>query len=313
MEAYYQEVGRAGRDGEPAHGLMMYTPSDIALRRRLLERGAEEGPDPDPAIVDHKWNLFLELIRWAEGGSCRHDAILRYFGDEAETLHGCGQCDVCRSIGTESQYSDEEVALFVRKALSGVARVHGKFGLGLAVKLLRGNKDDRLARNRLDQVSTFGILKDHSEAWVTKLVRRCVTAGWVDFHGRERPVVYLTEDGKAVMSGTRPARLLLPAEDDPVRTARASSGTKRKEAAAELDDEASVVFEALRRHRMAQAKKDGVPPYVVASDRTLRDIALLRPRSLEELAMAHGIGPAKLDKHGEDFLAVVRGARSGVT
>ena len=98
-------------------------------------------------MVEHKWGLFLELIRWVEGGSCRHDAILRYFGDEAETLAGCGRCDVCRALEDEGEAGDpERVTLIVRKALSGVARVHGRFGLQTAVKLIQGEADERLER-----------------------------------------------------------------------------------------------------------------------------------------------------------------------
>ncbi len=94
---------------------------------------------PDPAVVEHKWGLFLELIRWVEGGSCRHDAILRYFGDEAETLAGCGRCDVCLALGDDRADLDAETAtLLVRKALSGVARVHERFGLQTVVKLVHG-------------------------------------------------------------------------------------------------------------------------------------------------------------------------------
>ena len=135
IEAYYQEVGRAGRDGAPAWGLLLVSPGDMALRRRLLERG--DGADPE--VVEHKWSLFLELMRWAEGGSCRHDAILRYFGDEAETLSGCGRCDACQRLSAGEEAEDPEaVTLLVRKALSAVARVHERFGLTAAVKLLRG-------------------------------------------------------------------------------------------------------------------------------------------------------------------------------
>ncbi|HUG37724.1 MAG TPA: RecQ family ATP-dependent DNA helicase, partial [Candidatus Limnocylindrales bacterium] len=119
IEAYYQEVGRAGRDGADALGLLLVTPRDLPLRRALLERrGAENGP-PDPAVVEHKWGLFLELIRWVEGGSCRHDAILRYFGDEAETLDGCGRCDACRALSAPvGDLRPEGITLIVRKALS---------------------------------------------------------------------------------------------------------------------------------------------------------------------------------------------------
>src|SRR5690554_1813509 len=93
IEAYYQEVGRAGRDGAPAIGVLCTSSGDLPLRRRLIEQPPDDGATPDPARVQHKWALFLELMRWTEAGTCRHDAILRYFGDEAETLAGCGRCD----------------------------------------------------------------------------------------------------------------------------------------------------------------------------------------------------------------------------
>ncbi len=312
IEAYYQEVGRAGRDGDPAIGLLMYTPSDVQLRRRLLERGVDGEPTPK-AIFEHKWGLFLELMRWAEGGSCRHDAILRYFGDEAETMGGCGKCDACLHMGEES-HDPEEVTLIVRKALSGIARVHNRYGLTAASKLLKGNKDPRLERSGLDSTRTFGALAEYSEAWITKLLRRCVTAGWADFVGDPHPVVFLTEDGKEVMSGRRSARLILPRAVEAKGAAASgtrSSGTRSRVDAPDLDNDALEVFEALRRYRRERAKEDGVPPYVVASDRTLRDVALLRPRTLDELGLAHGIGPAKLEKYGEGLLGCVAEARPG--
>src|SRR5439155_360652 len=184
LEAYYQEVGRAGRDGAPALGLVLISSRDLPLRRALIERGGD-GAAPDPAVVEHKWGLFLELMRWAEGGSCRHDAILRYFGDEAETLHGCGRCDVCRA------------------------------------------------------------LVDPGEA----------------------------HDAARVASAPRPKRR--PAASD------------------ELDSEGQALFEALRAWRLGVSRDEAMAPFMVASDRTLRDIARLRPRTLDELAMAYGIGRHK--------------------
>ncbi len=309
IEAYYQEVGRAGRDGEPAQGLLLVSAGDLPLRRHLIE-----GDATDPEIARHKWNLFLELMRWAEGGSCRHDAILRYFGDEEETLAGCGRCDVCRDLVARSDTDAETVTLVVRKALSGVARVHGRFGLQMAAKLLRGADDERLASTRLDRTPTFGVLSDRSDLWITKLLRRCVTAGWVDFIGGDRPVVVLTEEGARVMRAELPARLTLPPEG-PARPARPAAGTvartpsARAEAVADaLDEAGEALFETLRHHRLEVARAAAVPPYVVASDRTLRDIALLRPRNREELLLAHGIGPAKADRFGKGLLEVVAGA-----
>ena len=317
IEAYYQEVGRAGRDGAPALGLLLVGARDLPLRRALLERGAGDAV-PDPAVVEHKWSMFLELIRWAEGGSCRHDAILRYFGDEAETLAGCGRCDVCLALEEKPETGDpERVTLIVRKALSGVARVHGRFGLQLAVKLVHGDADERLERAGLTKVQTFGNLRDQPSPWLIALLRRCVSAGWVSFEGADRPVVTLTEDGRAVMKGERPARLLLPpSSSGPKRVERV--GPRRVEPAAdrapervadrepvELDAAALTLFEALRRHRLAVARTEGVAPFIVASDRTLRDIAALRPRDLAELERAHGVGRHKAARYGAGLLQVV--------
>ncbi|MBW2399442.1 MAG: ATP-dependent DNA helicase RecQ [Deltaproteobacteria bacterium] len=293
-----------------AFGLLV-NPGDMPLRRHLIESDVE-GRSVDLETVRHKWNVFLELMRWAEGGSCRHDAILRYFGDEEETLEGCGRCDVCRDLDDNERADPEHVTEVVRKALSAVARIHGRFGIAAAAKLLRGEPDPRLVNSGLDRTRTFGILAERSEDWLLRLLRRCVTAGWVDFSGGDRPVVVLTEDGTAVMRGTRPARLLLPSDRRAPLHAGAGDPRTRRSADSvpsdELDAAAAGVFEALRGYRREVAHREGVPPYVVASDRSLRDLARLRPRSPAELQFAHGIGPAKAEKYGAELLAVIRRA-----
>jgi ATP-dependent DNA helicase RecQ len=322
LEAYYQEVGRAGRDGRRALGLLLFSPSDLPLRRFLIESAAD-GASPSPEVIEHKWNLFLELVRWAEGGSCRHDAILRYFGDEAETLAGCGICDVCTRLAQAEECAPqtEEVSTVVRKALSAVARVEGRFGLGAAVALLRGASDPRLARSGLDRTRTFGALAERGDEWLQRLLRRCVTAGWVDFEGGERPLVRLTAAGRAVMRGLRPARIELPparaahrARPDPGRSvgqathaapARRPRGPAVPHAAG-LSPGDRALLDALRAQRLALAHAAGVPPYVVAHDRTLAEIASEKPRSASELARLYGMGPARIARHGEAFLAVVR-------
>lgn len=301
VEAYYQEVGRAGRDGNDATCLLLISPSDMALRRKLILL------DGDGEAAQHKWNLFLELMRWSEGGSCRHDAILRYFGDEEEVLSGCGRCDVCTRLYEEEEVDPDEVSTVVRKALCAVARLHGLFGLQAVAKLLHGTQDKKLVRAGFKETRSWGILSAYDERWIVQLLRRCVTAGWVDFYGGDRPLVVLTEAGNDVIHERRPARLLLPP-----RSSTPTLGTNFKKRAAstveDLEGRDSDLFEELRRHRMEVAREEGVPPYVVASDRTLRDIALLRPIDIDELKMAHGIGPSKAERYGDGFIQVVRQA-----
>ncbi|MFA5801573.1 MAG: ATP-dependent DNA helicase RecQ, partial [Thermoleophilia bacterium] len=322
IEAYYQEVGRAGRDGEDSSCLMLIGSGDMPLRRRLIERGSGADGPPEPEVVQHKWNLFLELMRWAEGGSCRHDAILRYFGDEEETLSGCGRCDVCLELAGSGEQDPETLNITVRKALSAVARMSGRFGIQAAAGLLRGDTgDERLTWSGLDQTPTFGALGERSQEWLLKLLRRCVTAGLIDFTGGNRPLVVLTEEGRAVMHGERPVRMLLPPDREPGigpgasgggvtgRSGKTAAGEARRAAAAaddlKLSADARLIFEALRLHRLELARAEAVPPYVIASDRTLRDIARLRPGTLDELEQAHGIGPSRAERYGAGFLDVV--------
>jgi ATP-dependent DNA helicase RecQ len=307
IEAYYQEVGRAGRDGVPAVGVLCTSPSDLPLRRRLLEAPNESGRLPDPARVQHKWSLFLELMRWAEGGSCRHDAILRYFGDEAETLAGCGRCDVCTALEEPQEIDEEEAAIVVRKALSAIARVHRRFGLQAAVKLLSGTADPRLERSGLTETKTYGALAARSEDWLLSLLRRCVAAGWVDFTTGDRPVVLLTPAGKAVLYANGPVRLLLPPERSrQARRSRSVTAPVRRPLTPAPSAQDDRLFEALRAQRLEIARREKVPPYVVASDRTLRELAEQKPGSEDELQAVYGIGPAKAERYGAAWLEVLR-------
>jgi ATP-dependent DNA helicase RecQ len=288
------------------------SPSDLPLRRRLIEL-PNDGVRPDPARVQHKWSMFLELMRWAEGGTCRHDAILRYFGDEAETLAGCGRCDNCTALDEPGEADAAETATIVRKALSAVARTHRRFGLQAAVKLLAGAADPRLERSGLASTKTFGALAGKNEEWLLALLRRCVTAGWIDFTTDERPVVLLTPAGKAVLFAQGPVRFLLPPEhSERVRGRSSAAGSrKRRQVVVSTNPEDTALFEALRARRLELARAEGMPPYVVASDRTLRELAEVRPVSLAQLQGIYGIGPAKAARYGEALLDVVKGAALG--
>jgi len=310
VEAYYQEVGRAGRDGQPAHGLLLTSSGDLGLRRRLI--GFSGGRDPagvsDPEHVQQQWRLFLDLMRYVEAGSCRHDFILRYFGDEQETLGGCGHCDVCERL--EERGDDgvllggsEADGLVVLKALAGVARNQGRAGLTAVSEMLHGTDNERLRRLGLTALTTHGLLKDHPKAWVLALLRRLITAGLVDLTTGEFPIPYLTALGVATMKVQEPVRVLVP----PPETGRLRATKKeRRPSEREVPDNVDPsLFESLRATRLDIARAKGIPAYVVCHDRTLLEIAAYKPTSIEALADIHGMGPARIERYGEPFLETV--------
>jgi ATP-dependent DNA helicase RecQ len=254
--------------------------------------------------------MFRDLLRWAEGGSCRHDAILRYFGDEAETLHGCGKCDVCRRLADGGDEDPGRTAEIVNATLTAAAAVHERLGFKAAVKLLRGEKDERLERYGLTGSRAFGTLSANPEAWVNLLLQRCISAGWVDFTEGEYQLITITQTGRAVLAGRRPATLVLPPTDTQRGgKAKRKRGPSTAAPAAEGIPGFAARFEALRAWRLNRARQDAVPAFVVASDRALEDIASTKPASDSELSLCYGIGPKKIELYGEEILEVLRGLK----
>jgi ATP-dependent DNA helicase RecQ len=306
IEAYYQEVGRAGRDGEDAHGLLLCSGLDISLRRRLAHTSMD-GAAADPELAARAWGLFRELLRYLDARSCRHDFVLRYFGDEREVLGGCGHCDICEALDGSAGESDavsEETTLIVRKALSGVARAHQRAGLQAIAEMLRGQDSEKTQRFGFTSLSTFGLLKDHSHDWIVSLLRAFLAAGWIDLTPTEHPVPFVTRSGNDVMRGGSAARIVLPAPPR-AKTRERKHESSKASPASELDPETAEVFERLRAERAQIARDRHVPPYVVAHDRTLVELAMRRPCSLEQLSSIYGFGPHRIESYGEAFLRVL--------
>ena len=314
IEAYYQEVGRAGRDGADAWGLLLCSGADIGLRRRLVTTGSD-GSAASPELAARGWALFRELLRYLDARTCRHDFILRYFGDEREVLGGCGHCDICQALdGSEGRDEVDEAerdkaAETVRMALSAVARARQRAGMVAVAEMLRGVDSERTRRFGFTSLSTFGLLSQHAHEWVMALLRALLAAGWIDLSPTEHPVPFLTSAGADVMRSTGPVRLALPSEHNRQRNRRtaapASPGRPKGLDLETLDGVAREMFERLRAHRARIAGARGVPAYVVAHDRTLIDMARLRPRSPGELLDVHGMGPARVEQYGEGFLEVL--------
>jgi ATP-dependent DNA helicase RecQ len=311
VEAYYQEVGRAGRDGKPARGLLLISDPDIAWRFRLI--AGEVDLDPEQAL--RRRELLRAMISYAESSSCRHDTILRYFEDEAEALGGCGHCDNCRasSAGTLGAEPDEVTSAdTVRKALAGIRALPFAAGAGAIAAFLIGNPSRQIAKYEWEKRKDFGPLRERSEDWTKRLLRRLVAGGLLHIDA-EHSTLHLTRRAVDVIGGARPNPARLPPDASPASARRTSRGEKMLvPSAGSMDGAASALFERLRAWREELAKKLDVPHHAILNDATLRAIAVARPQSDDELLAIPGIGPAKLERHGADVRRIVGEPADGV-
>lgn len=306
IESYYQEVGRAGRDGRPAGGLLCMSPADIPLRRRLIETGVD-GQPADRATIQRQWGLFRDLLKYIDACSCRHDFILRYFCNDSEAIGGCGRCDICRSRAAESREDPSISArdtLVVRKVLAGVARAAQRAGLSSVCDMLRGIGGERIRRFGFDQLSTFGLLSEMSQEEVMAALRAAVAAGYVDVSTGEFPVPFLTGLGARVMRGEAASAIRLRTIAPRPPRVRARKARPRDDIAP--SSEARERYNALRELRAQLAKDAAVPPYVIAHDAALLAAAERNPRTLLELADVHGWGAARVARFGQKVLEVLR-------
>jgi ATP-dependent DNA helicase RecQ len=307
VEAYYQEVGRAGRDGQPARGLLLIADPDIAWRFRLIAN--EIDLDGEQAL--RRREMLRAMVSYAEGSGCRHDTILRYFEDEAEALGGCGHCDNCRAsaagtLGTEPDAAAS--AETVKTALSAIRGLPFVAGAGALASFLIGNPSRQITKYEWEKRKDFGALRNRNEDWAKRLLRRLVAGGLLHVDA-EHSTLQLTRRAIEVISGTRENSVRLPPDASPASAARRSSSRGEKmlvPSVGSMDGGASTLFERLWAWREELAKRMEVPHYAILNDATLRAIAVTRPQSDEELLAIPGIGPAKLERHGADVKRIVR-------
>ncbi|MGW1889276.1 DNA helicase RecQ [Streptomyces sp. NPDC002004] len=298
VEGYYQETGRAGRDGLPSTAWMAYGLQDVVQQRKLIQSG--EGDEAFRRRAASHLDAMLALCETAE---CRRARLLTYFGQEPDAP-ACGNCDTCL---TPPETWDGTVA--AQKALSTVVRLQRergqKFGAGQIVDILLGRRTAKVIQFDHDQLSVFGIGEDLSEAEWRGVIRQLLALGLLAVEG-EYGTLVLTDTSGTVLRRERE----VPLRKEPKKpTAQRSAGPKgerkARTAAADLPEELVPVFEALRSWRAEQAREQGVPAYVIFHDATLREIATIRPASVGELGGISGVGEKKLATYGEGVLGVL--------
>jgi ATP-dependent DNA helicase RecQ len=287
IEGYYQETGRAGRDGLPAEALLLFGAQDVVTARALVERGSSEERQ---RIELHKLNAMVAL---AESLTCRRRVLLGYFGERLPA--DCGNCDIC--LEPPERFDATEDA---RKALSCVYRLNQGYGIRHVIDVLRGLRNDRIVAAGHDRLSTWGIGAHYGMQEWASLLRQLIHRGYLEQDIARYSVLRLTAAARPLLRGEETLELARPRIKTPARR----KGPRATAAVGRYDE---PLFEALRALRKSLADAQGVPPYIIFGDATLVEMARQLPTSAAALLEISGVGQKKLERYGENFLALIRG------
>lgn len=275
LEAYYQEAGRAGRDGLPSEAILMYQPSDLQIQHFFIDQSEME-----PAFKTREYLKLQEMSKYANTEGCLQQFILKYFGESSPACGHCGNC-----LDERDQVN---VTVDAQKVLSCVLRMRQRYGKSLIAQVLTGSHVKRIRDEHFDQLSTYGLMKGRSQKEVTDLIDFLTSSGYLQQVGGEYPTLHVSEMGGSVLKGK--AKVLRRGAVKAKRTVSVDDG----------------LFELLRQLRLNFAEQQHVPPYVIFSDKTLQAFCEELPQSTLDMLSIKGVGQNKLDKYGDAFLNVIQ-------
>lgn len=273
LESYYQEAGRAGRDGLPSEAILFYAPKDLQVQKFFIDQS--EGNEE---YKKNEYNKLREMDQYAHTQMCLQRYILRYFGEDSQDCGRCSNCTDSREV--------IDITTDAQKVLSCVKRMGERFGKGLVAKVLTGSKDQKITQWQFNQLSTYGLMRDWSQKEVTQLIDYLTAEGYFTLTEGQFPLLTISPLGINVLLGKK-------------QVTRKQNAVKTLQ----IDDE---LFEELRSLRTQLAQEQNLPPYIIFSDKTLQELAEKQPQTSLEMLQIKGVGQSKLDKYGAAFLEILK-------